>query len=136
MLLHEKIRKVREFKDLSQDYVARRLNISQEAYSNWEKGRPRLTLDKLRAIAEVLEVNPMDIVDLQESSLFKSLHGKGATGSDDLHANELTPGERHLFEQRISELQDGYRWLRQQNEMLTKQLALTISEKGRVGESS
>lgn len=132
MLLHEKIRKVREFKDLSQHYVASRLKVTQEAYSNWEKGTTRLTLDKLRAIADVLETDPIVIINLQESSLYLSLHGKVADSPDDGRleqpAGELTPGERYLYEQRIKEVQDAYRWQRQQNELLTTQLTLLLAQ--------
>lgn len=51
------IRRVREFRNYTQDYVARKIGISQNAYSKLELGLHKLSLDRLFQIAEVLEVD-------------------------------------------------------------------------------
>ncbi|MBB2146525.1 helix-turn-helix domain-containing protein [Pedobacter sp. LMG 31464] len=50
------IRKVREFRNYTQDYLAAKLEISQNAYSKIELGYTKITLDRLFHIALILEV--------------------------------------------------------------------------------
>ena len=56
-----KIRKIRESKSYSQDYLAAKLGISQNAYSKIELGYSNITISRLIGISEILE---MDLVDL------------------------------------------------------------------------
>ncbi len=51
------IKKARLFRNYSQDYLAYKLNISQNAYSKVELGTTKLTIDRLATIAKVLEVD-------------------------------------------------------------------------------
>jgi transcriptional regulator with XRE-family HTH domain len=55
------IRKIRELRNYTQDYLAAKLEISQNAYSKIELGYSNITLSRLVNIAEILEV---DIVSL------------------------------------------------------------------------
>lgn len=50
------IRRVREFRNYTQDYVARKIGISQNAYSKLELGFHKLSLERLFQIADVLEI--------------------------------------------------------------------------------
>ncbi|MFC7526421.1 helix-turn-helix domain-containing protein [Parapedobacter sp. GCM10030251] len=50
------IRRVREFRNYTQDYVARKIGISQNAYSKLELGFHKMSLERLFQIAEVLEI--------------------------------------------------------------------------------
>ena len=50
------IRKVREYRNYTQDYLAAKLDISQNAYSKIELGYSKITLDRLFHIASILEV--------------------------------------------------------------------------------
>ena len=51
-----KIRKIREKKVYSQEYMQEKLNMSQAAYSNLEANKTKLTVEKLLEISEILEV--------------------------------------------------------------------------------
>ncbi len=51
------IKKIRESKNLTQEYLASRLGISQNAYSRIENNRTRLSTDRMREIAGILEVS-------------------------------------------------------------------------------
>ena len=59
-----KIREARQIKNYSQDYVAAKIGISQNAYSKIELGYSKITLDRFFHIATLLDV---DVVDLLES---------------------------------------------------------------------
>lgn len=50
------IRKIREYRNYTQDYLAAKLEISQNAYSKIELSYSKLTLDRLFHIALILDV--------------------------------------------------------------------------------
>lgn len=56
------IRKIRQDKNYKQDYLAAKLDMSQNAYSKIELGRSNITLSRLIQIAEVLEVDMLSIL--------------------------------------------------------------------------
>jgi transcriptional regulator with XRE-family HTH domain len=57
-----KIRKIRESKNYSQDYLAAKLGISQNAYSKIELGYSNITLSRLANISDILEVDWVEII--------------------------------------------------------------------------
>jgi transcriptional regulator with XRE-family HTH domain len=57
LLVTEKIRERREFLNYTQEYVAHKLNISQNAYSKIECGHSGLNIERLLEIALVLEAD-------------------------------------------------------------------------------
>lgn len=56
------IRKIREGRNYTQDYLAAKLQMSQNAYSKIELGQSNITLTRLCRIAEILEVDLVDLV--------------------------------------------------------------------------
>lgn len=56
------IRKYRELRNYSQDYVARKMGISQNAYSKIENNITQLTVNHIKQISQVLEVSMMDLL--------------------------------------------------------------------------
>lgn len=52
----EQIRKIRRSKDLSQEFVASKLGVSQNYVQKVESNKVKMSLDKLEQFAEVLEV--------------------------------------------------------------------------------
>lgn len=65
------IRKIREHRDYTQDYLAAKLNISQNAYSKIELGYSKVTLERLFVISFVLEVNPADLISMETDELIR-----------------------------------------------------------------
>ena len=65
------IRKLREYRDYTQDYLAAKLSISQNAYSKIELGYSKITLERLFVISEVLEVKPEELVSMETEELIK-----------------------------------------------------------------
>ena len=57
ILNRKKIRKTREIKDYSQEYVAEKLGISQTAYSKLENGQTNISVKRLIKLAEILEIS-------------------------------------------------------------------------------
>ena len=72
------IRKIREFKNYTQEYLAAKLNISQNAYSKIELGYSSITLTRLIHISEILEVDLADIINTDDDDLLQKLSLKQA----------------------------------------------------------
>lgn len=66
MSVNEKIRLIREAKNLTQEQVAEKLGISQSAYGDIERGENDPKLSKLQKIAELFEMQLSELVDLSE----------------------------------------------------------------------
>ncbi|WDF79765.1 helix-turn-helix domain-containing protein [Mucilaginibacter sp. AW1-7] len=47
----------------SQEYLAAKLNVSQNTYSKIELGYVKLTLERFFKICRVLEIDPVDIIN-------------------------------------------------------------------------
>jgi len=62
MIIANKIRNMRIFRNYSQDYLAAKLKVSQNAYSKIELGRTKVTVEKLLTIADVLETDACDLI--------------------------------------------------------------------------
>lgn len=63
------IRKKREYRNYTQEYLAFKLNISQNAYSKIELGYTKITLERLFQIAEVLEFDVNELLDPHQDDL-------------------------------------------------------------------
>ena len=66
------IRKVREYRNYTQDYLAAKLEISQNAYSKIELGYSKITLDRLFHIAQILEVEVTQLLYFNPSTFEKT----------------------------------------------------------------
>ena len=66
------IRKIREFRDYTQDYLAAKLNISQNAYSKIELGYSSITVVRLIHIAEILEVDLAALVSKNSEEIIRN----------------------------------------------------------------
>lgn len=56
------IRKYRELRNYSQDYVAKKMGISQNAYSKIENNITQLTVNHVKQISSILEVSIVDLL--------------------------------------------------------------------------
>jgi transcriptional regulator with XRE-family HTH domain len=62
MKLGDKIRHIRELKELKQEYVARQLNLSVTAYGNIERNETDITFRRLEEIAHILAISSITIL--------------------------------------------------------------------------
>src|ERR1700761_7184725 len=66
------IRKIREYRNYTQEYLAARLNISQNAYSKIELGYTKITVERLFQIADVLEYDVIDLLSIKPEIIHSS----------------------------------------------------------------
>lgn len=67
-----KIRKIRELKGFTQDYMASQLDISQRAYSKLEKEEIKLDWQRIERISHILEIDPIDLVSFDDNLVFNN----------------------------------------------------------------
>lgn len=72
MEIGQKIKKIRELRNYSQEYMAMHLGISQEAYCRLESGQTKIELNRLQKIAEALNVEPLFLMNFDDSFVFNS----------------------------------------------------------------
>jgi len=100
----EKIRMIRELRGWSQENVAARIGIGQNALSKIETNQTKLDSKMLVKIAEVLEVSPMDILSSQPAIInFQS--NKGTQQSFGYIENYVS-SQKELYEKMLTNKDD------------------------------
>ncbi|WP_204344813.1 helix-turn-helix domain-containing protein [Psychroserpens algicola] len=56
------IKKIRELKGYSQEFLADQINISQSAYSDLENNKTKIDLVRLQKIANILDTNILELI--------------------------------------------------------------------------
>ena len=67
MNLSEKIIKIREENNLTQDEMAEKIFVTRQAISKWEKGVSYPSLDVLRLISKEFKINMNNLLDVSEN---------------------------------------------------------------------
>ena len=70
------IRKIRELKNLTREYVAEEIKMSMSGYGKIERGEVDLTVSKLIEISKVLDVSIEFIFKFDVSVFFNDTKGK------------------------------------------------------------
>ncbi len=60
--LHLRIRSLRSSRNMSQEAIASKIGISQNAYSRIELGLAKLSIERMLKISDILEVSPIDLL--------------------------------------------------------------------------
>ena len=69
--LPDKFYRIRKYLDLTQENIAIELGISPEAYSKIERGKTRITEERLRQISDIFRLNPGQLLDLSCDDLVR-----------------------------------------------------------------
>ncbi|MBC6399600.1 MAG: helix-turn-helix transcriptional regulator [Ekhidna sp.] len=109
----ENIRKLRELKGYSQEYMAVKLKMSQRNYSRIEKEESKLDLQKLQQIGEILEVTPVQLIGFDDRIIFNQNNNKEAPNIYNNHFPEkMHRLLQEQYEKRIKQLEDEVAFLR------------------------
>ncbi len=69
MNINEKIRRIRESKEWLQEQMAEKLNMSLNGYAKIERGETKLYLDKLEQIAQILDIDVVELIQSGEKNI-------------------------------------------------------------------
>ena len=70
MQLYQKIKTIRRAKNWTQDEMAEKLQVSIQAYSKIERGITDIPFSRLEKIAEVMDVELLQLLGLDEKNVF------------------------------------------------------------------
>ncbi len=66
---NNRLKNLRLKKDLSQEYVAFKLGISQKSYSDIENGKTKLRFSVIIQLADILEITPHEICPISKECI-------------------------------------------------------------------
>ena len=101
MPIHEKLRHLRVTKNLSQQLIADKLYISQNAYSLIESGKTKIDEQRMLQLAKILDIHPFEL--LAEDVTHSNFHDKVRNGQT-LHVDSLSIDNRELVTQLKAQL--------------------------------
>jgi len=113
MEIGHNIRKIRELKGYSQEFLANQLEISQRQLSRIENNETDISMSKLASISNLLEVTPSQLLGFDDKFIFQ--HCENAFGNNQNYY-AFSDKERDLYEKRISHLEKEISFLRKQLE--------------------
>jgi transcriptional regulator with XRE-family HTH domain len=120
MHIGQKIKKLRELKNLTQTHLAQELGVTQSAYSKIEIGESEVTYSKLEKISSVLGMKPEDVIAFNESMVFNVMNNQnGGNVFGDIN-NTISETERQLYQDQISLLKDEVAYLKLMLEKVLK----------------
>jgi transcriptional regulator with XRE-family HTH domain len=124
MKIGEKIRTLRELKNLKQENMATAMGISPTAYGNLERGETPITYDKLEQIANILEITVQDIVAMPDELTINNFSSNMGVQFWTNHGSVSAP-EIEGYKIAITALQSENEYLRTQ---LDKVMAVLVNK--------
>jgi transcriptional regulator with XRE-family HTH domain len=116
-MIGRKIKILRESKNYTQEYMASNLNISQNSYSRIENENVKISTDRLKEIASLLEVPSEYLISDQSPSLtFNNNNNKIDKFYG--HVSNLSEGEKDIWLISIKQLENQIKHLQSENERL------------------
>lgn len=104
------IRKIREQKGFSQEYMANVLNISQASYARMENEETKITVERLQKIAEILQTSIIDFFNSDKFTIhnqnYEGAYGNGYVQNLNIENKEATEKLIASYEERIKEYQE------------------------------
>jgi transcriptional regulator with XRE-family HTH domain len=103
LMTGQKLRLLREYRNYSQEYIAEKLGITQNAYSRIENNQTRLTAERLEKLAAILDISPLELLSEREPVLqFTSCTAHAPTpAAPDEHWKEMIENTKQLYGQVI-----------------------------------
>lgn len=101
MEVAEKIKKVRELKNFTQEHMAKTLGMSQAGYSKIESGNTEITLTKLNDIAKALDVQVEDLLAFDSQKYFNSYNNNVKGNNNGVVINPDLGEFKKLYEDKI-----------------------------------
>lgn len=105
------IRATRQARGYNQEYIALKLGITQQSYSNLEKNPDGATLGRLRELAKILEVDLLTLIGETSALVQNNLNQQGgqAAASMVIHQNSE---QKEAYQRMIDHLEEEIEFLR------------------------
>jgi transcriptional regulator with XRE-family HTH domain len=110
--ISENIRLIRESRGYSQEYIAGRLNVTQQAYSNMEKKPENMTLARLKDLAKILDVSLLTLICEEHSYIFNNFNQQGGNAATKMEQYISSESALKIYEGLINDLREEIKYLR------------------------
>jgi transcriptional regulator with XRE-family HTH domain len=110
--ISDNIRLIREARGYTQEYVAKKLKVTQQAYSIMEKKPENMTLDRLNHLADILGVKLLALLGEENAYLQNNFNQQGGQSATKMVFNQQNNEVNSLYERMIQELKDEVAFLR------------------------
>ena len=118
MNIGQKVRKIRELKNFTQEFMAEKLNISQQAYSMLEK-EDSVPFNRLQQISETLQIPIEHIIKYDDQFIFNNNGEKAINNNIQYHYSDKI---EKIYEDQIELLKEKIKYL--ENSINLKDLEL------------
>ena len=108
-----KIRKVRELKNITPKDMADRLNLSTQGYSRIERDEVALNVERLLEIAGIFEMKPEDLLTFDEKIIFSNNTLNSSAGISYGTFNAFPQEMKELYEKQIKLLEEQNHYLKE-----------------------
>lgn len=85
MDIENKIRTLREINQWSQEDMADKMQMSVNAYARLERGQTKINLERLQKIAEIFNMNIIDLLNFSDKNFFLFIEGNGDDNDNTLY---------------------------------------------------
>lgn len=102
-MIGNRIKRIREYRSYSQEFMASELQISQSAYSDLENNKTKLNLERMTKIAEILDIDIIKL--LTKSFTLEELQQSNITNTTNLFI-QLSNQLKTQYEKRLKEKDD------------------------------
>lgn len=100
--LGEQIKKFRELRNYTQEYLAEKLEMTAQGYGKIERNEVEVTIQKLQRIADILGTTIQDILGFEDRFVFNNQEcQQGVVGVNNSNFQEF----QKLYEARIADMQ-------------------------------
>ena len=108
-----KIKKLRELRNYTQEYMAGKLQMSANGYGKIERDETDISYSRMQQISEILGVTPSEIINFDENAIF----GKSQAAT---YRKEVQDYERIMYEQEITHLKQENGYLKEIIDLMKK----------------
>ena len=104
----DNIRSIRKALDFSQEFVADQLKISQQAYSAIELDPEKASLERLREIARILQVDLVTLLGEDDVYIQHNFNQQGGNAATQM---TIANSDREVYERYIADLKNQVTFL-------------------------
>lgn len=102
--IHNKIKRLREQNDLTQQEMADKLNMHLKTWQKVENGITKLDIERLQLIADVLETTIEDLINVDDSVYINAIKDNDVGfNNSSVTINHKSEEEKNLYERLIAE---------------------------------
>lgn len=111
MEIGHKIKKVRELRNFTQEYMATQLSLSQEGYSKIEADKTKVSLERIEQIAQILQIDLFDLLNFDDKYVFNNFSNPQQRIKN-IFGGQSSETEKELYERIIEQQKAEIEFLR------------------------